>query len=114
MIRRGEIYYLNFGPARGSEQAGRRPALVIQNDIGNEFASTTIVAALTSRRRDAYPFHVHVSAKESGLSGGSTVLLEQILTVTQERLGRRIGWLSLDRMAEVDEALRYSLGLELL
>ncbi|MEX0799833.1 MAG: type II toxin-antitoxin system PemK/MazF family toxin [Dehalococcoidia bacterium] len=111
MIRRGEIYDVNFGPARGSEQAGRRPALVIQNDIGNEFASTTIVAALTSLRRDEYPFHVHISAKESGLSSGSTVLLEQILTVTQERFGRRIGRLNLDLMAEVDEALHHSLGI---
>ncbi|HLB26174.1 MAG TPA: type II toxin-antitoxin system PemK/MazF family toxin [Dehalococcoidia bacterium] len=111
MIRRGEIYYVNFGPARGSEQAGQRPALVIQNDIGNEFASTTIIAAMTSRRRDPYPFHVHVSARESGLPEASTVMLEQILTISMERLRRRAGQLGPDRMREVDLALHHSLGL---
>ncbi|MDP2948646.1 MAG: type II toxin-antitoxin system PemK/MazF family toxin [Chloroflexota bacterium] len=111
MIRRGEIYHVDFSPARGSEQTGRRPALVIQNDIGNQYAATTIVAAITSRQRRPYPFHVQVSARESGLLADSTVMLEQVLTISQERLQEKAGQLGPEKMSEVDLALHHSLGL---
>ena len=112
LIRRGEVYWCNFGERRGREQSGARPALVIQNDRGNESSDTTIVATLTSRMfTRSYPMHVEVDGDETGLSGRSTVLLEQILTVDVGRLGRRTGMLGPLAMERVDEALRYSLGL---
>lgn len=111
MIRRGEIYWVTFSGARGSEQAGTRPALIIQNDRGNEFSNKTIVAALTSRVDVIYPFRVEVAPQDSGLSRRSAVMLDQILTVSEHRLGRRIGRLSVDDMVRVDRALHYSLGL---
>jgi len=101
---------VSFEPARGFEQAGFRPGLVIQNDDGNQFASTTIVAAMTRQHRD-YPVRVRVGAKESGLREASSVMLDQLRTVSQDRLGRRVGRLTPNAMVDVDDALRVSLGL---
>jgi mRNA interferase MazF len=111
MIRRGEIYWVDWSPGRGHEQSGRRPALVIQNDLGNQFSATTIVAALTTRIRRPYPFHVEVSAIEGGLPDDSMVLLEQIQTIDSDRLQERIGALDSGRMIQVDRALMRSLGI---
>ena len=112
MVRRGEIYYVNWSPGRGSEQAGTRPALIIQNDVGNQFSSTTIVAAISTRQARAYPFQVAVTAGESGLPRDSIVKCEQIQTIDQTRLGRLVGALEAEKVSEVDFALQRSLGLE--
>jgi len=106
--RRGDIYWVDFGYPRGSEPKGRRPALIIQNDIGNYYGSTTIVAAITHRQKTSYPFHVHISARESGLPQDSTVQLENLLTISKERLTQYCGRLDSKRMEEVDKALRLS------
>ena len=112
MVRRGEIYRLQLTGGIGSEQAGRRPVLIIQNDVGNRTSTTTIVAAITSQpRRRIYPFHVPFTAGESGLRLDGTVLCEQIQTIDQTRLGRRAGAVSGEKMEEVDLALKRSLGL---
>ena len=110
-VRRGEIHWVDFGTPRGSEQAGKRPALVIQNDTGNESSPTTIVAAITSRMKKLYPFHVDIAAAESGLPQDSTILLEQILTISQDRLIQCCGQLGSSKMKEVDQALRHSLEI---
>ena len=110
-VRRGERYWVDFGNPRGSEQGGRRPALIIQNDTGNRSSSTTIIAAITSKQKASYPFHVEISAQESGLPKDSTVLLEQLLTINQSRLVTRIGKLSDSKMLEVDRALNVSLDI---
>ena len=112
MVRRGEIYYVDWSSGRGSEQTGARPALIIQNDIGNQFSPTTIVAAISTQRRRPYPFHVAITAQESGLPQDSLVKCEQVQTVDQARLGRLVGSLSRERMQEVDLAIHRSLGLE--
>lgn len=109
--KRGEIYWVDFGRPRGSEPKGRRPALIIQNDIGNLNSPNTIVAAITHRRKTSYPFHVYITAKESGLPKDSTIQLENLLTISQERLIELCGRLGPERMAEVDEAIKTSLGL---
>ena len=108
--RRGEIWIVNWNPARGSEQAGRRPALIIQNDIGNEKAPTTIVAAISSTVR-IYPMNVEVRPPEGGLKRPSIIKTSQILTVSKERLEKRLGSLTNDRMDEVDRAIKLSLPL---
>ncbi len=111
MVTRGEIYWVDWNPPRGSEQAGIRPALVIQNDIGNRYSTTTIVAAITSAKERDYPFLVRISSKESGLPKDSSVNLSSIMTVDHKRIVRRAGALSELRMYEIDAALKKSLAL---
>jgi mRNA interferase MazF len=101
---------VNFNPGRGSEQKGTRPGLIIQNDVGNQYASTTIVAAITTTIKK-YPVTVLVTRGKSGLKEESMVNLAQILTIAKERLTKRIGTLDEDKLLEVDEAIKISLGV---
>jgi len=110
-IRRGDIFSVNFDPARGSEQSKRRPAIVIQNDIGNQYSPTTIVAAITIGDKARYPTNVAILTPEGGLKNNSVILLNQILTIDKSRLGRYWGRVALKTMQEVDKALQISLGL---
>lgn len=110
-IRRGEIWWVDFEPVRGSEQGGIRPALVLQNDTGNRASPTTIVAAITSQYRRVYPFHVEITPDESGLDRLSLVLLEQLRTIDRSRLVRQTGQLSPARMLNVERAIKRSLGM---
>ena len=110
-IKRCEIYHVNWNPARGSEQSGLRPALVIQNDIGNKFSPTTIVAALTTAIEKSYPFLVKVNSKESGLPKDSTINLSTMMTIDKTRLADKCGELSEAKMSEVNEAIKASLGI---
>jgi mRNA interferase MazF len=112
IVRRGDIFWADFGMSLGSEQGGHRPALIIQNNIANESSETTIIAAITSRLYDMkYPFHVRISAEESGLPQDSTIKLEQIRTISKVRLISLVGKLPRDKMKEVNEALKYSLSI---
>ncbi len=109
---RGEIYLVDFDPARGHEIRKTRPALVIQNNMGNQYSSTTIVAAVTSRiSAQPYPVEVAVEPGRSGLTVTSTVRLDQIRTVDRERLLKRLGAVDAVTMQQVDEAIAISLGL---
>lgn len=108
--RRGEVWLVNFKPGRGSEQKGIRPALVIQNDTGNIYASTTIVAVITSTVKE-FPVTVVLSASEGGLKLRSMVNLAQLLTIDKGRLQKRLGNLSDSAMEHVDEAIRVSLDV---
>lgn len=110
---RGELYYADLSPVVGSEQGGFRPVLIIQNDIGNRYSPTVIVAAITSQIQKArLPTHVELSPSISGLEKDSVVLLEQIRTIDKRRLKRRIAKLDPETMAKVDEAILISLGLK--
>ncbi len=110
-VKRGDIYWVNFDPRRGSEQGGVRPALVVQNDVGNEHSPTTVVVAISSAPlQRPYPFVVPLDPGEGGLNRASHVNCAHILTVSQERLGKRIGVLDAQRMEEVTAALHYELG----
>lgn len=111
-VRRGDVFLVDFNPARGSEQAGFRPALVIQNDVGNRYSPTTIVAAISSAPEKPYPFLVKLSPGEGGLERESAVNLSQILTVDKSRLVKKLGSLKPERMRQVDQAIKVSLGLE--
>lgn len=108
--RRGEVWLVNWNPGRGSEQAGLRPALIIQNDIGNEKASTTIVSAISSSVK-LYPMNVAIYPPEGGLNCPSIVKTSQILTVSKERLEKRLGSIGKEKIGEVDKAIRLSLAL---
>jgi mRNA interferase MazF len=108
--RRGEVWLVNWNPARGSEHAGKRPALVIQNNIGNEHASTTIIAAISSSVK-IYPMTVLLEPPQGGLIRPSIIKTNQILTVSKDRLEKKLGLVGEEKMKEVDQALKLSLAL---
>lgn len=108
--RRGEVWLVNFDPGRGSEQRGMRPALVIQNDTGNIYSTTTIVAAVTTTIKE-FPVTVVVPAGEGGLKHQSMINLAQLLTIDKGRLQKRLGHISDSVMQRVDEAIRVSLDV---
>ena len=108
--KRGEIWLVYWNPARGSEQAGIRPALIIQNDIGNEKAPTTIVAAISSSIK-IYPMNVLIEPPDGGLDYASIVKASQILTISKESLEKRLGRLSRSKMQDVNRAIKLSLAL---
>jgi mRNA interferase MazF len=101
---------VNFHPSRGSEQQGIRPALIIQNDVGNQYAATTVVATITSTIK-IYPVTVPLKKGEAGLKEASMVNLSQILTIDKSRLQRRLGTLRADTVARVNTAIQISLDL---
>jgi mRNA interferase MazF len=110
--RRGEIYLTALDPALGHEIKKTRPALVIQNDVTNQYGMTTIVAAITSKvSAPPYPNEVVVQPSNTGLQVISTVRLDQIRTVDRKRLIKRIGKADLDTMRRVNHSLSISLGL---
>jgi mRNA interferase MazF len=111
--RRGEIYLVGFDPSRGHEIQKTRPAVIIQNDIGNRYSAVTIVAAITSKLSPKpYPVEVNVApGKGNGLTLPSAINLGQIRSVDHGRLTKRIGALDAATMRKVDDALKISLGL---
>jgi mRNA interferase MazF len=113
ILRRGEIYWVDFTPSRGSEQRGLRPALVIQSDIPNAVAAypMTIVLPLSTQIKN-YKSHVLVAPdSQNGLSSPSEVLTGQIVSIDKGRLGDRIGKLSDGDIRRVNETLAYMLSL---
>ena len=111
-IRRGDIFYADLSPVVGSEQGGIRPVLIIQNDVGNKYSPTVIVAAVTSQiNKSKLPTHLELDAKEFGLSKDSVVLLEQVRTIDKSRLREKVCHLDENFMWQIDRSLRVSLGL---
>lgn len=112
-IHRGDIYFADLSPAVGSEQDGVRPVLIIQNDLGNHYSPTVIVAAITSRiRKKRLPTHVELPVNQNyGLKYGSKVLLEQVRTLDKSRLMQYVGRVPREKMRDVDTALSNSIGL---
>ncbi|MFZ2634472.1 MAG: type II toxin-antitoxin system PemK/MazF family toxin [Desulfosalsimonadaceae bacterium] len=112
-IKRGDVYYAGLDPVTGHETGKTRPVLIIQNDIGNQYSPTTIVAVITeySPKKASYPICVPIR-KQEGLSKDSIVNLSQIRTVDKKRLlPPRLATLSADIMQQVDAAIINSLGL---
>lgn len=111
-VKRGDVYFADLSPVVGSEQGGVRPVLVIQNNIGNRFSPTVIIAAITAQIQKAkLPTHVEIDAKRYGFEKDSVILLEQIRTIDKQRLTDKITHLDEEMMEKVDEALQISLGL---
>jgi len=100
----------DFNPGRGSEQKGVRPALVVQNDVGNQYAATTIVAAITTTIKP-YPVTVVIRARTCGLPHDSMVNMAQVLTIDKARLIKKLGVLLPEQLDAADRALRVSLDL---
>ncbi len=110
--KRNEIYATVLPTTSKSVQYGRRPVLIVQNDVGNEMSPTTIVAPITSRNKKAMPTHV-VLDSETGLSNDSVVLCEQLVTISISTLEEKRGEVTNKKtLKEIDEALKCSLGLK--
>ena len=111
--KRGEIYLASFDPSLGLEIKKTRPALVIQNDIGNRVTEMTIVAPITSTVRfPLNPVHVIVPASAStGLTVVSVALMNQIRAIDRGRLVKRLGVIDAQTREQVDEAIKISFGL---
>ena len=109
---RGEVYYAVLGCGMGSEQSGVRPVVILQNDIGNKFSPTTIIAPISGQiaTKASLPTHYCLEA-QAGLLEPSMILLEQIRTIDKQRLGRRLGRLSEEHMHGISRAVKISLGL---
>ena len=110
-IKRGDIYYADLDPVVGSEQGGTRPVLILQNDTGNKFSPTTVVAAITGRQKKNLPTHVPVTIP--AFPKDSIILLEQIRTIDKQRLCEYITSLTRKQMKKVEQAVDVSLGMDM-
>lgn len=111
-VTRGDVYYADLNPVIGSEQGGVRPVLIIQNDIGNKYSPTVIVAAITSKIDKAkLPTHIEIAAESTNLEKDSVILLEQIRTIDKKRLQRHVTHLDNSIIEKVNDAIEISLGL---
>lgn len=111
IVKKGDLYFADLSPVVGSEQGGVRPVLVVQNDVGNKYSPTIIVAAITSQNKAKLPTHIELAATQGGLSKNSVVLLEQLRTIDKQRLKERIGSLNESQIPSINEALSVSLGI---
>jgi mRNA interferase MazF len=111
-IRRGDVVLVNLDPVIGKEQGRTRPAVVVQNDIGNEHSPTTIIAPITSKVYEKeFPTNVLLKKEGSCLPKDSTVLLNQLRTIDQSRIIKRLGSLDAEAMRRVSESIKASLDL---
>lgn len=111
MVRRGDVYYAELSGSVGSEQGGLRPVVVVQNDKGNRFSPTVIVAPISSRLSKP-PIPTHVILPADSLEKVSIVLLEQLRTIDKQRLSQWVCTLDKKTLEEIDLALYVSLGLQ--
>lgn len=110
-IKRGEVYYADLSPVVGSEQGGVRPIVILQNNVGNKYSPTVIVAAITSQLAKAkIPTHIELPASSYFLPKDSVVLLEQIRTIDKARLKEKITTIDSKKMEEINRAILISLG----
>ena len=111
-VKRGDIFYADLSPVVGSEQGGVRPVVVVQNDVGNKYSPTVVIAAITSQINKAkLPTHVKIRGSEFGLPKNSVALLEQLRTIDKRRLRERIGSFDNKVMLKINEAMAISLDL---
>lgn len=110
-MNRGEIYYADLSPVIGSEQGGYRPVLILQNNKGNKYSTTVIVAPISSRlTKNDLPTHVIIET--DFLDKKSVILLEQIRTIDKKRIDEKIGMLSDTYIDKVNQAIKTSLDIK--
>lgn len=111
-IKRGDLYYANLDDVIGSEQGGIRPILVIQNNVGNKYSPTIVIAPITTKTgKPQLPTHIKIDYYANILPKDSVVLLEQIRTVDKQRLGNYLGHVDGRIMRMVDDGIKISLGI---
>lgn len=110
-VKRGEIYYADLSPVIGSEQAGIRPIVIVQNDIGNKFSPTIIGIAITSKQKAKLPTHIEIEGSKYGLDKDSVILAEQIRTLDKSRLKEKVGTIDDKTMEKIQRAIEISFGM---
>ena len=112
-IKWGDVVFVDFTDnSRDSEQSGIRPAIIIQNDKGNEHSPTTIVASITSQEKRYLPTHAVVKPYQSGLNKVSTILMEQVRTIDKSRILSKVGHIETDWLKEkIKKSLTISFGV---
>ena len=110
-FQRGDIFFTHFGASTGSEQHGDRPAVILQNDVGNYHSPTLIVATMTSKAEKKVNQPTHCLLENAGLNMPSVVQAEQIFTIDKSRALKYLGHLTPEEMRRVDDAVRISLAL---
>lgn len=110
MVKRGDVYYANLSPVVGSEQGGVRPVVVVQNDKGNKYSKTIIIAPI-SKKMSKPPIPTHVIFSDASLSYVSMILCEQLRTIDKQRLGQWICTLNKETVDKIDQAIKVSLNL---
>ena len=111
-LKRGDIILVKLEPVKGSEQGGVRPSVIIQNDLGNKYSPTIIIAPITSKEfTKEYPTNVFISKQDSKLNKNSTILLNQIKTIDKSRIIKKLHSLDAEIMKKVDLAIKISLDL---
>lgn len=111
VVKRGDVFYADLNPVIGSEQAGVRPVVIIQNDMGNKYSPTVIAIAITSKNKPTLPTHIPISSKYTGLPKDSMILVEQIRTLDKSRLKEKLCTLDDDIMEKVKEAVKVSINI---
>lgn len=111
IIKRGDVFFADLSPVKGSEQDGIRPVLIVQNDLGNKFSPTVIAVAITTQIKNDLPTHIPIKKGECNLPKNSTILVEQIRTLDKSRLKYKVGRLDDETMQKVKEALKISFNI---
>lgn len=114
-INRGDLYYANLEDkeAIGSEQTGIRPVVILQNNWGNFYSSTVIIAPITSKQKAKLPTHILLKKSKDRLEKDSIILAEQIKTIDKERLKCYTGKLNIEEIKKLDNALIIALGIDI-
>lgn len=112
-LKRGDVYLVDLGVCDGSVQSGKRPALIVQNDVGNSVSPTTTICPITSKKKKQMPTHVSIDPEDCDIRQSSIILCEQITTVSREKLVRKIGEVyNSEIMKEVNRKIKLQLGLQ--
>lgn len=109
--KRCDVFLVNLDPTIGSEIKKTRSAVIIQNDIGNQYSPATIIAPLTSGEKSVYPVEVEIKAPEGGINNNSLILLNQIRTIDQQRLVKKLGKINPATIEKINKAIMISLGI---
>lgn len=111
-IQKGEIYIANLSPTIGSEIAKTRPVLIVSNDINNQFAATITILPITSTTAKIYPFEIYLPKGEGNLTNDSKAKANQIRTIDKQRLVKKFGKISKEKLSEIEEAILIHLGIK--
>ena len=109
---RGEIYYADLGEGVGSEQKGIRPVVIVQNNIGNKYSSTVIVAPVTTKDCSKSNIPTHCYLDKICNKRKSVILLEQLRVIDKKRLGKCIGRLTEEQTKSLNSSLAISVGIK--
>lgn len=114
MIYRGEIYLIDLSDYIGSEQNGIRPAVIVQNNVGNNHSPTTIICPLTSKQKVMAATHVSLTPEDAGVIKESTVLCEQVRVIDKTRIKKKLGEVrNLEKIEDINQKIALSLGIRM-